>query len=289
MTQAVRTVPSASSRLSLLRRPRPTILLALVCAATPVLVPQSLYAAQSTTDPLALLKLAVKAELEADDTDRSRWRYRDEQKELNTVSIVVQTDVGAVKRLISRNGRSLTPREAQDEDARIDRFIHDPAKIAKQRKDGEQDGKNARELLAMLPEAFAWTLDDENSSAAKLHFAPRPDFHPPDLQSRVLAAMSGVVVIDKAQHRIETISGTLTEDVTFGFGVFGRLRRGGTFRVERREITPGLWQITETHVHIDGKALLFKSIGQQQDEVQTGYTRVPNGTTLEQAAKMSLP
>jgi hypothetical protein len=99
--------------------------------------------------------------------------------------------------------------------------------------------------------------------------------------------MNGTVVIDKSQHRIQTISGRLTEDVTFGFGLFGRLRQGGTFRVERRQIAPGLWQITETHVHIDGRALLFKSIGQQEDEVQTDFTPVPHGTTLEQAAAMS--
>ncbi|ODU53538.1 MAG: hypothetical protein ABT04_04535 [Granulicella sp. SCN 62-9] len=59
--------------------------------------------------------------------------------------------------------------------------------------------------------------------------------------------------------------------------------------MERRELKPGLWQITETHVHIVGKALLFKNIGQQQDEVQTEFTQVPVGTTLEQAAEMSKP
>ena len=289
MTEVVWIEPSGLPRMSRSSRLRRTALLGLAGVGIAVLLPSLVSAAQPTTDPLAVVKLAVKTEIEAANTDHSRWRYRDEQKEPNTVSIIVQTDVGAVSRLISRNGKVLTPQEAREEGARIDRFLHDPSKIAKQRKDGEQDDKNARALLTMLPEAFLWNLESENASAAKLHFKPKPDFHPPDLQSRVLAAMNGTVVIDKAQHRIETISGTLTDDVTFGFGVFGRLRRGGTFRVERRELAPGLWQITETHVHIDGKALLFKSIGQQQDEVQTEYTRVPDGTTLEQAAKMSQP
>jgi predicted metalloprotease with PDZ domain len=50
-----------------------------------------------------------------------------------------------------------------------------------------------------------------------------------------------------------------------------------------------LWQIVETHVHIEGKALFFKTIGEQQDEVQTEFTQVPPGTTLEQAVEMSKP
>jgi hypothetical protein len=246
-----------------------------------------LHAAEPVRDALSLLKVSVQAELNADENDHSRWRYRDDQQVLHTVSIVVQTDNGSVKRLIQRNGRPLSPDEARQEDARIYRVIHDPSRLIKQKKDSEQDDKSARELLTMLPDAFLWTIQSQNAQTATLHFEPNPKFDPPSLQARVLAAMNGTVVIDKSQHRIQTISGRLTEDVTFGFGLFGRLRQGGTFRVERRQIAPGLWQITETHVHIDGRALLFKSIGQQEDEVQTDFTPVPHGTTLEQAAAMS--
>ena len=34
-----------------------------------------------------------------------------------------------------------------------------------------------------------------------------------------------------------------------------------------------MWQITETHVHIGGHALLFKTIGEQEDEVKTEFRR----------------
>jgi hypothetical protein len=39
-------------------------------------------------------------------------------------------------------------------------------------------------------------------------------------------------------------------------------------------------------VHIDGKVLLFKSIGEQDDEVKSEFRRVPGETSLEQAAVM---
>jgi hypothetical protein len=242
------------------------------------------------TDAETLIRQAVQKELDADLNDHSRWRYRDEQRELNdSVSIVVQTDQGSVKRLIARGGRPLSADEARQEEDRLERFIHDPSKLAKQRRDGQQDDKNARDLLSMLPDAFLWSVARYSATTVTLHFEPNPNFHPPTLQSRVFAVMNGTVVVDKSQHRIVTMSGRLTEDVTFGFGFFGRLKEGGTFRVERRQLAPGLWQITETHVNIDGKALLFKNIGQQQDELQTDYTPVPGGTTLEQALIMSRP
>jgi hypothetical protein len=243
---------------------------------------------QETRAPKEIVRVAMEAELAADLNDHSRWRYRDEQRDGSvTSSIVVETDHGSVKRLISRGGRPLSEAEARVEDERVQSFIHDSALLAKQKKDGLQDGKNAEELLRMLPEAFLWKVQSENAEKITLHFEPNPNFSPPDMQGRVLGQMAGELVVNKGQNRIETISGRLTQDVTIGWGLVGRLKGGGTFRVERREVAPRLWQITETHVHILGQVLFFKNIGQQQDEVQTEFSPVPAGTTLQQAAEMS--
>jgi hypothetical protein len=247
----------------------------------------TLYA-QDSKSPKEIVQAATKAELAADKNDHTRWRYRDAKRDgADTVSIVVETDQGSVKRVIMRNGRPLSEAEAKAEDERVQQFIHDPEKLAKQKRDGVQDGKNAEELLNMLPEAFIWKVVSEDAQRFTLHFDPNPNFDPPDMQGRVLGTMAGTLVVNKAQNRIETISGKLTRDVTIGWGLFGRLHEGGTFRVERREVAPSLWQIVETHVHIEGKALFFKTIGEQQDEVQTEFTQVPAGTTLEQAAEMT--
>jgi hypothetical protein len=244
--------------------------------------------AQDTRDPKEIVRAAMQSELTADLSDHTRWHYHDSQKDgVDTVSIVVETDHGSVKRLISRNGQPLTDAEAKVENERVQRFIHDPDKLAKQKRDGQQDGKNAEELLRMLPEAFNWKVQSEDAEKITLHFEPNSNFSPPDIQGRVLGQMAGELVVDKSQNRIMTISGKLTQDVMIGWGLLGRLRQGGTFRVERRQVAPGLWQITETHVHIEGKALFFKNIGEQQDEVQTEFSQVPSGTTLEQAAEMS--
>ena len=98
--------------------------------------------------------------------------------------------------------------------------------------------------------------------------------------------MAGTLIVDRTQHRIKTFKGSLQNDVTIGFGFLARLKQGGTFDIERRQLTPGVWQITESHVHIDGHALFFHSIGEQQDEVKWNFTAVSPGTTLEQAVTM---
>lgn len=237
-------------------------------------------------DAQQIVQNAVDEELAASKADHSLWRYRDDHKDMSSVYIVVQTAYGSVKRLIEHDGQPLSPAEAQTEQQRIENFIHSPSQIRKQQRDNAQDDKNAEELLRLLPRAFRWKIASETGELTTLSYEPDPDFNPPDIKSRVLGTMAGDIVIDRKAHRIRTIKGKLVDDVSIGWGILGKLHKGGTFDVERREIAPGIWQIVETHVHINGRALFFKSIGQQQDEISSDFTRVPGSTTLEEAVKL---
>ncbi len=116
-------------------------------------------------------------------------------------------------------------------------------------------------------------------------FVPNPDFTPPSMESRVFAAMAGDIVVSKPENRIQRISGKLIRDVKFGYGLFGKMEQGGTFNVERRSLAPKVRIITDSHVHINGHILIFKTISEQEDEVKTDF-RPSQGVTLEQAANI---
>jgi hypothetical protein len=235
-----------------------------------------------------IVRVAAKTELDANKADNSRWKFKDVDKKLDgvTVAKVVETAQGSLNKKIEVNGRALTPEELRREDARIEAFVKDPAQQAKQRKEGEQDDKRAETMTRMLPDAFIWSVQSDSGDTVTLGFVPNPDFDPPTMECRVFAAMAGVIVVNKAQNRIQTIKGELTDDVKFGYGLLGKMHKGGTFDVERREVSPRVWVITESHVHIEGKVLMFKSIGELDDEVKSEFRQVPGQTTLEQAAVM---
>jgi hypothetical protein len=243
---------------------------------------------QQMQDPRAqeIVRAAVKVELAADRADHSRWQYRDLNRKPDGEAVyqVVETDHGSVKKKLKHNGQPLTPEELKAEDARIQSFVNDPSQQAKQRKDGEQDDKRAENMLRLLPDAFLWTVKNDTADTVALAFVPDPNFSAPTMETRVFAAMAGEIVINKQQNRIQTIKGKLIHDVTFAWGLFGRMNQGGTFNVERRELAPGIWQIVESHVHIEGHVLLFKNINEQEDEVKSDFRPTPPSTTLEQAA-----
>jgi hypothetical protein len=236
-------------------------------------------------DVKQIVQQAVNTELQANRDDRSHWRYL-RHEGVGDVAVVVETEDGAISRHIEEGGRPASTATIAGENAYIEKFIHDPNMRLRQRRDGEHDEKDATELLDLLPQAFDWKIESETPETYILAFKPDPKFHPPDMEARVMGEMEGTLIVDKAQHRIVTMKGKLATDVTIGWGILGRLKQGGTFNIERRQFAPGIWEISETHVHISGRALFFKTIGQQQDEVKTEFTAVPHGTTLEQAVEM---
>ena len=106
------------------------------------------------------------------------------------------------------------------------------------------------------------------------------------MSARVLAAMSGTVTLVENTMRLKTLNGRLMRPVEFGWGLLGHIDAGGTFRIVREEVAPGIWQITQTHVHISGHALFFKTIGDQEDEIDSDWKPVPDSVTLQKAAEM---
>ncbi len=240
------------------------------------------------TSPQQLVQQVIHNELTADQNDHSLWMYRDFDKvpSKSTVTLVVQTAQGTVSKTIELNGHPLTPQQRAQDEAKMQSVVSDPAVRAKQHKNSAHDDQQSTALLKMLPYAFLWTETGQSNGEITLHFLPNPAFQPPNYASRVFAAMAGEMIVDEKQKRLKVLSGKLIQPVEFAWGLFGKLNPGGTFRVVRSEIAPGEWQITETHVHIQGHMLIFKSINEQQDDVTSDYKPVSPALTLERAAKM---
>jgi hypothetical protein len=256
------------------------------CAAVISLV--AFQAKAQAISPQQLVQEVVKNEIAANRNNHSHWMYRDADKtpSKNIVKLAIETSDGKVSKTIELNGRAPTPQEQEQDRAKMKKVVNDPSERDRQRRNSAHDDKQAISMMEMLPNAFLWTAGGESNGEITLHFKPNPEFQPPSYASRVFAAMAGEMVVDARQKRLKLLSGTLIQPVEFGWGLLGKLKQGGTFRIVRSEIAPGEWEITQTHVHIEGHALLFKSISEQEDEITSNYKRTPPSVTLQQAAEM---
>lgn len=235
-------------------------------------------AAESTVE---FVQRAVTNELAKDDADHSHWLYFEgDVKPGNYVrQWVAETGNGSLRRVVQVDGRKLPP---EQQEQRVNTYLANTSQQNKQRKNEAHDDRQAEEMLELLPRAFVWTRESEKDDVVLLHFRPDPNFRAPDLESKVFAAMEGEMRVNTRAMRIASIKGKLIQNVKIFGGLLGQLDAGGTFDVERRDTGDGIWQITETHVHIHGHALIFHTISEEEDDEKWDFKRLPDQVTMRQ-------
>jgi hypothetical protein len=239
------------------------------------------------TNPVQLVAQTMHNELNADLNDHSLWTYvMDKAEDGNrVVKKIVETPKGDLKLTIALNGHPLSPDELKKQESHLNAMASDPNQLAKAQQDEHQDEEKARELMKMLPTAFLYKYEGHQDGVIHLSFRPNPKFNPPTREAKVFHSMAGVMWIQAREKRLMKLAGHLVEDVDFGMGILGKLKQGGTFEIDRAEFAPTHWKTTLTDVHISGRALFFKSIGEQQHEVDHEYRQVPRLSAV-QAAKL---
>jgi hypothetical protein len=240
--------------------------------------------------PQQIIQQVVDSERTAGQNDHSNWIYLEEilKPKEHTLQWVASTQQGNVERLLEKDQQKVPEPRQRD---LVQGFLHDPKAQKKQIAESNHDNKQIDDLLKLLPVAFIWTQTGATATNTSLHFEPAPNFHPPTREARVFSTMTGDLVVDNQQHRVGRMSGHLIHDVNFGGGLLGKLKERSSFSLEQDQVGPSLWQLTSFHVHLEGNALLFKSISLQQDDDRSGFQLEPSTTTLDQAATlvMKLP
>jgi len=244
--------------------------------------------AQSDQDARAIVRKVVDNEIRFEAADHSRWMYKDSYKSptTNTVKLVIQCPEANLSQLIEIDGHAPSAQDRQNNLNHVQQLINDAGLRAKQRRAEAHDGQQADELMKLLPNAFIWHIVNRNEGTITLAYRPDPNFSPPSMSARVLAAMSGTLTVAEREMRLKTLNGKLMKSVEFGWGLLGHIDAGGTFQIMRDEVGPGIWQITQTHVHISGHALFFKTIGDQEDEITSDWKPVPQDVDMKKAAQM---
>jgi len=247
----------------------------------------SLPAENQSPSAQDLLRRVVDQELKAAQSDHSHWMYKLEERneQQKDVKLVIQTNDGALSRLCSVDGRPIGPQKEQEENQRIANLIHNPDELRKLRHDQKEDARQTESMFKLLPKAFTARYGERHGDLVQILFEPNPQFHPSSHRAEVLHAMKGFLWVNTRENRLTDIEGRLTRTVKFGWGLLGYLDQGGSFHVEQSEVAPGHWEITLLRVNMHGKALFFKTIGVQQNEIRSDFQKVPENLTLAAAAR----
>jgi hypothetical protein len=234
-----------------------------------------------------ILRKAVNSELNAQSNDHSRWMYQEKAKDAGKEQVkwIVETREGDLDRLWSVNGRPIAREQQKQEDQRIEDLLHKPDRRKKRQRAQREDAQQTERLFKMLPDAVTARFGEHKGGLVEILFQPNPNFRPSSHEAAVFHAMEGRIWIDEKENRLAEIEGHLIRPVKFYGGLLGHLDEGGTFNVKQSEVAPEHWEITLLRVNMHGKALFFKTISVQQNEIRSDFQPVPANVTLAQAAE----
>jgi len=259
----------------------------LIAGFLAVAVPLPAYPQVPSVPAGQLVREVVYNELN-DHASHGYWRYWVEKKTQSGTRVEeqVETTEGPVARLSENNGRPLNLTARQLEQARLERLLHSPQEQARHVQEYTEDENRIGRILALLPDAFLYAYDGAENGCFRLRFQPNPDYPARSIEARVFHAMSGEIWIDSRVKRLARLEGRVAENVDFGFGILGRLYKGGWFKLVRTQVSPTDWKTAQLEVHMSIRALLVKTFARETSETRGGFEPVPSGMTLAQAMRL---
>src|SRR3954464_4168106 len=221
---------------------------------------------------------------------RYMYRLRSEKPERTVVKEIIETNDGLIARLVSVNDQPPTAEQRAADDKKLEKLLNDPEEQSKRKEEQKKDEERTRLMVKSLPDAFLYQMDGNDVingvPVARLSFTPNPDFDPPARETMVYRGMHGHMWIESKEERLVKMDAQLFEDVTFGWGILGRLNKGGHFLIEQSKLGPSRWETTRMDLDFEGKALMFKTIKIREVETVSDFRPVAPNLSAAQGIEL---
>ncbi len=216
-------------------------------------------------DPQKIVHDASWNELHSKSPGRSfRYKQHKVDSKGSTMKEIVETKDGDVARLLEKDGKPLPPEQEQAEIDRLNHLLAHPEVQEHRHKKEQEDSARGDEMVRMLPDAFLFTddgmVEGPNGPCYRFKFKPNPAFTPPDREGEVYHGMVGELWVDQGQLRLVKIDAHLISDVNFGWGVLGKLYKGGSILVQNADVGLHHWETIHMKLQLQGKLLMMKSV-----------------------------
>jgi hypothetical protein len=135
--------------------------------------------------------------------------------------------------------------------------VADSAPVRREIRTSEQGRSVVDDVAAMLDVMIDHRDTLDGRDAIVVTFKPRKDANPRTREGRLARDFRGQIWIDELAREVAKIDATAIDDLSFGYGVLGRLNEGATVSVRRQPIEAGLWLPVSIRFNGEGRALLF--------------------------------
>lgn len=218
-----------------------------------------------------------------------RYRFQEETGTGSETRDMVETRDWLLGRVLLKNGKPLPPAERREEDERLQGMLKNPDRLEAFRREESEHRELVRKMIAAFPDAFICEYAGTERwgplrGMVRLNFRPRPKYELPSMEMRPLQGMRGSAWVDPARVRLVRIDARFFRDVDFGWGILGKIERGGSFVLEQQPVDGERWAMSMVAMHYNKRVLFMRS---RVDSVTRTYEfrRIPVDMTLREGVE----
>jgi hypothetical protein len=166
------------------------------------------------------------------------------------------------RKLVARDGMALPvddlaneDRKQQEKEAKA--AARSPEAQAKRRR---KEAEAVEELFRLYDIRIVGREAVEGRDAILVTFTPRPEIETTTRASRILKKFSGRAWIDEKDRQLVRVEAELTDDLSFGFGILAKLKKGARAVMQRRKVNDEIWLPAEARFVGHARLFLVKAL-----------------------------
>jgi hypothetical protein len=227
----------------------------------------------------------VRAHLRTDERLQSQYSYVERRSEVRLTKLgkvttgpdkVYEVYPGSepsltYRRLIEVDGKPRDPAELREEDRDQQRKTLELLKKRERESAADREKRLKRraeqqaeqdQIFDDLARVFAFTLVGRQTAAGQplivIDFTPKPDAAPVTDVGRLMLKVKGRAWISESDYEIARADLEVNDDISFGWGLAGKLYKGSSVSFERRKVNDEVWLPVEMRFNGTGRAFVRK-------------------------------
>ncbi len=166
------------------------------------------------------------------------------------------------RKLVERDGKPLPADELAKEDRKQQAK---EAKAAARSREAQEKRRNKEneaidEIFRLYDIRIVRREPLEGRDAILVTFTPRPGLQTTTRPGRIVKKFSGRAWIDEKDRQLVRAEAELNDDLSFGFGILAKLKKGARAQLQRRKVNDEIWLPAEARFMGHARVFLVKGL-----------------------------
>jgi len=254
-----------------------------------------------------LIRLCAEKNLENDKKLRDyTYVERQEMHHLNGKGEVKSTETETsevmeiygepVQKVVAKNDKPLSPKDAQKEEEKIQKLIDKrkdesesdrKKRLEKEEKEREEERQFVREVADAYNFKFVGIETLNGRDTYVIDGDPKPEYQPVHKEARILPKMRFRVWIDRADSQVARLDVQCIDTVSFGL-FLARLHKGSRVVLENTRVNDEVWLQRHVAVKVDARIALLKDFNVDVDITDRDYKKFRTDTKIVPIGELHL-